>query len=78
MATNELEEPAPETGLAAAQRWLTGTVTGVSETAADGVPLRIWLLMVIVGVSCLLAPVPANAIGVVASLILAMSLARRA
>lgn len=72
MVTNELEPDKEPTGLAAAQLWMTGAVAQVTDTDS-GMRLRTWLLLIVVGLCCLAAPFPVNAIGVGASLALAMS-----
>ena len=77
MATNEAEELPQASPLEAAQTWLVGATRAVTDTG-PGLPLRVWVLMVVIGVACVVAPFPANVIGVAATVALAMSAPARA
>ena len=77
VATNDFEEPAPPTFAENLQRFVGGSVAVVTDTGPATVPLRIWLLLVIIGACCTTAPLPVNVIGVIGSIALALSVVPR-
>jgi hypothetical protein len=76
MATTEYDEPVAPTQREQVLQAFGHTVETVTDTDRS-LPLRTWILVVIVGVCVLFAPVPINVIGVIATLALAMSAGAR-
>ena len=76
MATTEYEEPAAPTAREQVLRTFGHTVAAVTDTDQT-LPLRTWLLLIVVAVCVLFAPAPANVIGVIATVALAMSAGAR-
>lgn len=76
MATNEQEDPAEPGRTEEILQTIRGAVAKVTDTD-ETMPLRAWVLLVLVALCCLTAPSPANAVGVVATMALALSAAPR-
>ena len=77
MATNDdVELPRPS-NTELAQAFLGQTVARVTDTDPITLTLRTWLLLVLIAGCCVLAPVPVNVVGVIATVALALSITRR-
>lgn len=77
MATNDWEEEPRPTFAENLQRIVGGSVAAATDTSPTTVPLRTWLLLVLIGACCTTAPLPVNVIGVIGSIALALSVVPR-
>lgn len=78
MSTNEHEEDEGETSRAEVLRTFLGdAVRDATDTRHTGLNLRTWVLIVVLGLVVTAAPFPANYVGIVALLALALTLASR-
>ena len=76
MATNEYEEePGPTRAQQLAAFW-GGKVAEATDTDST-LPLRTWILLVVIAVCVLFAAPPFNVVGIVSTVALAMSAASR-
>lgn len=78
MATNEDEDKPEPTRAEVVKTFFGEAVSRATDTGpATGISLRVWVLIIVLGVVVISAPVPQQAIGMVALLALALSLASR-
>ena len=73
MATNDYEEETPTQQEQLARIFGT-TVAKVTDTGPSTIPLRMFVLCIVVMVCVALAPSPANIVGIIATLALAISI----